>query len=188
MLAVQQRFESTPPVDFESAVSSGFELIKPRLKPGMSVAVGVGSRGISNLSEIVSFVIAEFKKTGAKPFIIPAMGSHGGATPEGQLALLAEYGVAEKSMGVPIRPSMEVTPLGVSAAGRDVLWSREAISADGVFVINRVKPHTSFNGMMGSGLTKMLVVGLGKHAGASAYHAGALTLGYEESLEDLAGV
>ena len=188
MLAVQQRFESTPPVDFESAVSSGFELIKPRLKPGMSVAVGVGSRGISNLSEIVSLVIAEFKKTGTKPFIIPAMGSHGGATPEGQLALLAGYGVAEKSMGVPVRPSMEVAPLGVSAAGRDVLWSREAISADGVFVINRVKPHTSFNGMMGSGLTKMLLVGLGKHAGASAYHAGALTLGYEESLEDLAGV
>ena len=91
-------------------------------------------------------------------------------------------------MWVPIRPSIEVAPLGVSAAGRDVLWSREAIAADGVFVINRVKPHTSFNGMMGSGLTKMLLVGLGKHAGASAYHAGALTLGYEESLEDLAGV
>ena len=188
MLAVQQRFESTPPVDFESAVSSGFELINPRLKPGMSVAVGVGSRGISNLSEIVSLVIAELKKTGAKPFIIPAMGSHGGATPEGQLALLAGYGVAEKSMGVPIRPSMEVAPLGVSAAGREVLWSREAIAADGVFVINRVKPHTDFNGVVGSGLTKMLVVGLGKHAGASAYHAGALTLGYEESLEDLARV
>ncbi|MED6326569.1 MAG: DUF2088 domain-containing protein, partial [Verrucomicrobiota bacterium] len=80
---MQQRFESTPPVDFESAVSSGFELIKPRLKPGMSVAVGVGSRGIFNLSEIVSLVTAELKKTGTKPFIIPAMGSHGGATPEG---------------------------------------------------------------------------------------------------------
>ena len=158
MLAVQQRFEFTPPVDFKSAVSSGFELIKPRLKPGMSVAVGVGSRGISNLSEIVSLVIAELKKTGMKPFIIPAMGSHGGATPEGQMELLAGYGLTEESMGVSIRPSMEVAPLGVSAAGREVLWSREAIAADGVFVINRVKPHTDFNGLMGSGLTKMLVV------------------------------
>jgi len=188
MLVVQQRFESTPPVDFEAVVSSGFGSIKPRLKPGMSVAVGVGSRGISNLSNIVSLVIDELKKAGTNPFIIPAMGSHGGATPEGQLALLAGYGVTEGSMGVPIRSSMEVAPLGVSAAGQEVHWSREAIAADGVFVINRVKPHTDFNGVMGSGLTKMLVVGLGKHTGASAYHAGALTLGYEESLEDLARV
>ncbi len=104
------------------------------------------------------------------------------------MALLAGYGVTEGSMGVPIRSSMEVAPLGVSAAGQEVHWSREAIAADGVFVINRVKPHTDFNGVMGSGLTKMLVVGLGKHTGASAYHAGALTLGYEESLEDLARV
>ena len=188
MLGVQQRFESTPPVDLGSAVSGGLESIKPRLKPGMSVAVGVGSRGISNLSEIVLLVIAELKKAGTNPFIIPAMGSHGGASAEGQLELLAGYGVTEESMEVPIRPSMEVAPLGVSASGREVLWSREAIAADGVVVINRVKPHTDFNGVMGSGLTKMLVVGLGKHAGASAYHAGALTLGYEESLEDLARV
>ena len=116
------------------------------------------------------------------------MGSHGGATPEGQLALLAGYGVTEETMGVPLRASMEVESLGRSAAGCEVLWSREAAAADGVLVINRVKPHTDFKGVMGSGLTKMLVVGLGKHAGASVYHAEALKLGYEPSLSDLAGV
>lgn len=188
MLPVRQRFESSPVVDFSAAVTEGFAAIRPRLKPGMSIAVGVGSRGISNLAEIVSLVIRELKNAGTQPFIIPAMGSHGGATPEGQLALLAGYRVTEETMGVPLRASMEVESLGRSVAGCEVLWSREASTADGVLVINRVKPHTDFKGVMGSGLTKMLVVGLGKHAGASVYHAEALKLGYEPSLSDLAGV
>ena len=106
MLPVRQRFESSPVVDFSAAVTEGFAAIRPRLKPGMSIAVGVGSRGISNLAEIVSLVILELKNAGTQPFIIPAMGSHVGATPEGQLALLAGYGVTEETMGVPLRASM----------------------------------------------------------------------------------
>ena len=188
MLCVRQRLETALPLNVEAAISEGFEAIRPQLKPGMRVALGVGSRGISNLSEIVLLVVKELKSAGTNPFIIPAMGSHGGATAEGQVALLAGYGVTEARMGVPIRPSMEVKQLGKSAAGRDVLWSQEAAAADGVLVINRVKPHTDFSGKIGSGLMKMLVVGLGKHAGAASYHAGALTIGYEQSLIDLTKV
>ncbi len=178
MLCVRQRFETALPLDVEAAISKGFEAIRPQIKPGMRVALGVGSRGISNLSKIVLMIVQELKSAGAMPFIIPAMGSHGGATAEGQVALLAGYGVTEARMGVPIRPSMEVKQLGKSDTGRDVLWSQEATTADGVLVINRIKPHTDFSGKIGSGLMKMLVVGLGKHAGASAYHSGALTIGY----------
>ena len=185
MFRVWQQFEATPPVDVAASVADGFAAIRGQLKPGMRVAVGVGSRGISNLAKVVSAVIGELKSAGAEPFIIPAMGSHGGATPEGQAQLLAGYGVTEASMGVPVCASMEVESLGQPDA---VPWSREALAADGVIVINRVKPHTAFSEPVGSGLTKMLVVGLGKHAGASAYHAAALKLGYGEALMSLAGV
>ena len=188
MLSVRQKFETALPMDVEAAISEGFEAIRPKLKSGMRVGLAVGSRGISNLSEIVLLVVQELKSAGTKPFIIPAMGSHGGATAEGQIALLAGYGVTEAKMGVPIRPSMEVKQLGKSAAGRAVLWSQEATTADGVLVINRVKPHTDFSGNIGSGLMKMLVVGLGKHAGASAYHSEALMVGYEQGLIDLTKV
>ncbi len=188
MFRVHQRFDATPPVDVAASVAAGFPVIHRRLKPGMRVAVGVGSRGISNLAKVVAAVIGELKSAGTEPFIIPAMGSHGGATPEGQAGLLADYGVTEASMGVPVRASMEVKSLGEADDGQDVPWSCEALAADGVVVINRIKPHTDFAGPMGSGLTKMLVVGLGKHAGASAYHAAALKLGYEEALTRLAKV
>ena len=188
MFRVHQRFDATPPVDVATSVAAGFPVIHGRLKPGMRVAVGVGSRGISNLSKVVAAVIGELKSAGTAPFIIPAMGSHGGATPEGQAGLLADYGVTEASMGVPVRASMEVKSLGQADDGQEVPWSYEALAADGVVVINRIKPHTDFAGPMGSGLTKMLVVGLGKHAGASAYHAAALKLGYEAALTRLAKV
>ena len=188
MFRVHQSFDATPPVDVAASIAAGFPAIHGRLKPGMRVAVGVGSRGISNLAKVVAAVIGELKRAGTEPFIIPAMGSHGGATPEGQAGLLADYGVTEASMGVPVRASMEVKSLGLADDGQDVPWSCEALAADGVVVINRIKPHTDFSGPMGSGLTKMLVVGLGKHDGASAYHAAALKLGYEAALTCLAKV
>ena len=188
MFRVHQRFDATLPVDIAASVAAGFQVIHGRLKPGMRVAVGVGSRGISNLAKVVTAVIGELKSAGTEPFIIPAMGSHGGATPEGQAGLLADYGVTEASMGVPVRASMEVKSLGQADDGQEVPWSCEALAADGVVVINRIKPHTDFAGPMGSELTKMLVVGLGKHAGASAYHAAALKLGYEAALTRLAKV
>src|SRR5206468_5218121 len=118
---------------------------------------------------------------GARPFIVPAMGSHGGATPEGQSELLAEYGITEEQLQVPIRASMEAERIGVTPEGVEVFFSAEALRADGVLIVNRVKPHTDFSSDdLGSGLLKMLVVGLGKRVGAANYHTSASRLGYEQ--------
>jgi hypothetical protein len=166
-----------------------FERLRPKIKPGARVAVAVGSRGIANLDKVVGAVIQELRRTGAAPFIVPAMGSHGGATPEGQVRLLADYGVTEERMGAPIRPAMDVERLGVTADGVEVLWSAEAVRSDGVVVVNRVKPHTDFySETLGSGLLKMMVVGLGKRAGAANFHAAAMRLSYEKVLATAARV
>ena len=140
------------------------------------------------MSTIVAGVLERLKAAGARPFILPAMGSHGGATAEGQREVLASYGVTEEAMGVPVCASMEVRPIGTSPDGVPVLCSVEALAADGIVVINRIKPHTDFSGALGSGLLKMLVIGLGKHAGASAMHVAASHLGHERILRGMAGV
>ena len=190
MATVKQRFASTALDDVAGEVRRQLAAahLAESIRPGARIAVSSGSRGIANIPLITRTVVDCIKEAGGEPFLLPAMGSHGGATPEGQAGLLADYGVTEASMGVPVRASMEAGSLGQVEGGQDVPWSREALAADGVIVINRVKPHTDFAGPMGSGLTKMLVVGLGKHAGASAYHAAALTLGYEAALMRLAKV
>jgi hypothetical protein len=170
-------------VDIERALQREFERVRARLKPGTRIAVAVGSRGIANLDRIIRGVIHELRESGAAPFIVPAMGSHGGATPEGQVRLLADYGVTEERMGAPIRAAMDTQCLGATEDGVEVLWSAEAARADGVVVVNRVKPHTDFHSeTLGSGLRKMLVVGLGKQAGAASFHAAAMRLGYERVL------
>ena len=164
------------------------EKVRPRLKPGGRVAVAVGSRGISHLQTIVASVLDLLKAAGAQPFIVPAMGSHGGATPQGQTDLLAEYGVTEQQLRVPIHAAMEVERLGATEDGVDVFFSAEALRADGVVVINRVKPHTDFGGALGSGVLKMMVVGLGKRIGAANYHVASTRLGYEHVLRTIARV
>src|SRR6266705_3757563 len=122
MLAVRQKFPVSPPFDLSAVVQHDFKTqnVLSRLQPGAQIAVGVGSRGISNIKNIVAAVLDQLKAAGAKPFIIPAMGSHGGATPEGQIGVLESYGVTEQSMGVPIRASMEVARLRCSADGVEV--------------------------------------------------------------------
>ena len=162
--------------------------MRPGLKPGARIAVGVGSRGITSLAEIVQGVIEQLRAAGAQPFNFPAMGSHGGATPEGQSELLAGYGVTEAAMGVPIRASLEVRQVGETADGAPVFCSIEALAADGIVLINRIKPHTDFSGELGSGLLKMSVVGLGKRAGAAAMHMAASQLGHERAIRTMAGV
>ncbi len=152
------------------------------------MAVAVGSRGIANLSTVVLRIVEQLSEAGASPFIIPAMGSHGGATPEGQTEVLASYGITEASIGAPIHASLEVREIGVSRDGIPVFCSVEALEADGVIVINRVKPHTDFGGSLGSGLLKMCVVGLGKRAGASAMHAAASRIGHERAIRGIASV
>jgi hypothetical protein len=190
MLAVRQRFPATPPVDIDAAVRHEFkaQLVLSRLHPGAQIAVGVGSRGIANIKKIVAAVLDELKGAGAKPFIIPAMGSHGGATPEGQIGVLESYGITEQSMGVPIRASMEVERLGTSTDGVEVYCSVEALRSDGIVLVNRVKPHTDFSGTHGSGVIKMMVIGLGKRTGAATCHGAAARLGLERVIHGIARV
>jgi hypothetical protein len=148
----------------------------------------VGSRGITNLRAIIAAVIAELRAAGAEPFIIPAMGSHGGATPEGQRDVLGTYDITEATMGVPIRASLDVQQVGTTTEGAPVYCSVEALGADGIVLVNRIKPHTDFRGTLGSGLLKMCVIGLGKRTGAAAMHSAASRIGHERSIRGMAGV
>jgi hypothetical protein len=185
---VRQDFPVLARPDLGAALSQAFVRFRPRLKPGQQVAVAVGSRGIARLSDLVASVLAELRAAGAAPFLVPAMGSHGGGTAEGQMTLLRDYGITEEALGVPIRPALDVQRLGTTANGLEVWFSTEALRADAILLVNRVKPHTDFAGALGSGLLKMAVVGLGKHVGATRYHAAALRLGYQEVLQAMAKV
>ncbi|QDR83394.1 lactate racemase domain-containing protein [Sporomusa termitida] len=149
--------------------------IAGRVKQDMRVAIAVGSRGMAEIPRIVKVVVEELQRRGARPFIVPAMGSHGGATAAGQKQLLASLGVTESSAGCPIVASMEVVALGELNNGLPVLMDQAAATADGIVVINRVKAHSAFSGTNESGLVKMLAIGLGKQKGAAACHA----LGFE---------
>ena len=156
---------------------------------GCRVAVAVGSRGIDRLPVVVHAVVEWLRARGASPFLVPAMGSHGGATAEGQTDVLATLGVTEASAGAPIRAAMDVVELGHTASGVRVVTAREAREADGIVLINRVKPHTDFvSPRLGSGLTKMAVIGLGKYEGAAGCHLAAQTLGYERAILEAAAV
>ena len=156
---------------------------------GQRIAVGAGSRGIDRIAEVLGAVVATLKARGARPFIVPAMGSHGGGTAEGQVELLDSYGISEATMGAPLRPSMDVVEIGRTPAGEPVFTAREALEADGVVLINRVKPHTDFESVrVGSGLLKMTAIGLGKVEGAAAAHRAARRHGYEESITAAARV
>jgi hypothetical protein len=141
-----------------------------RLRRGGRVAVGVGSRGIANLAVMVRATLDTIRDLGGKPFIVAAMGSHGGATPEGQRTLLAEYGISEQALGVPVKSDMDAERIGTNSWGEPVYWDRNALAADHVVTVSRVKPHTDFRGKLESGVGKMLVIGLGKRDGAAQHH------------------
>jgi hypothetical protein len=188
MLRVRQNFPKPPPLDIPATVGAEFQKVRGRIKQGARIAVGVGSRGITNLAAIVSAVLENIRAAGAEPFIISAMGSHGGATPEGQRAILAEYGITESSMSVPILASMETRQVGTTKDSVPVYCSTVALNADGIILVNRVKPHTDFSGKLGSGLLKMAVIGLGKRDGATAMHGAASRLGHEAMIRKMARV
>lgn len=185
---IRQNFPPSPPLDIAATVAAEFGRLRTRIPPGARIAVAVGSRGITHLVEIVRAVLGEIRSAGAVPFIIPAMGSHGGATPEGQRAVLADYGLTEAAMGVPILASLDVRQLGTTGDGVPVFCSTDALAADGVVLVNRIKPHTDFFGALGSGLVKMSVIGLGKRTGATAMHQAAMHLGYERVIRSMARV
>ena len=141
------------------------------VKSGMSIAIAVGSRGVDQIPALVRTTVEELKKKGAKPFVIPAMGSHGGATAEGQADVLAHLGVTEQSVGCPIISSMEVVEISRLSNGLPVYMDKNAYHADGIVLINRIKPHTAFRGPNESGLVKMIAIGLGKQKGAETCHS-----------------
>jgi len=182
LVTLRQRFPDRCAPDLETRIAADLPSVLGPLKPGARVAVAVGSRGISQNLAVVRAVIDQLRSRDARPFVLPAMGSHGGGSAEGQLALLADFGLSESTLGVPFRASMAVQSLGSVYPGFDVVAAEEALGTDGILLINRIKPHTDFAGSVGSGLLKMLVVGLGKHAGATRFHAAASRFGYEPVL------
>lgn len=171
VLRVRQQFDRTEIPHVQAEVRRVLEAsgLAERLRPGLSIALTAGSRGIDRIVEVLAALAAWLKEHGAKPFLVPAMGSHAGATAEGQTALLAGLGITEASVGAPIRSSMETALLG-RVDGLPVHLDRLAAEADGIVVVNRIKPHTSYHGPCESGLIKMLAVGLGKREGAEAVH------------------
>lgn len=173
IVKIRQKFNTSRIEDIPAEVRKQLEAIniEDMAKPGMRIAVTAGSRGIANIALIIKTVCDILKEHGAEPFIVPAMGSHGGATAEGQVKVLAKLGITESTMEVPIISSMEVVEVGRTENGAPVYMDKNAFNADGIAVVNRVKPHTDFSGEIQSGLMKMMAVGLGKHAGCSTMHA-----------------
>jgi len=173
MVKIRQKFKAPIIKDIKSELSREVakSRLKERIKPGDKVAITAGSRGISRIAEIIAVMVKEVKELGGDPFIVPAMGSHGGATAEGQIAVLKSYGITESSVDAPIRSSMEVVKIGEIREDVPVLMDKIAFNSDAIVVINRVKLHTSFRGPGESGLMKMLSIGLGKHAGACLVHS-----------------
>lgn len=172
MVRVRQEFRAPRIVDVASALRE--QLARPDIsrlvKPGVRIAVAVGSRGIADIAQIAKVTVAELKRLGAEPFIVPAMGSHGGATAEGQKEVLASLGVTAESAGCPILSGMDVVEVGSLGNGLPVLVDRHAAQAGGIVVINRIKAHNAFSGRYESGLVKMITIGLGNQKGADAAH------------------
>ncbi len=184
MLRVRQNFPDRRIRDIQGEIrkqltAAGFAA---RVKPGARIAIGVGSRGIANISTIVRSVVEFWQDAGCHPFIFPAMGSHGAATAEGQADVLAHFGVHEATMGCPVISALDVVSVGSTAEGIETFMDRHAFESDGIFLVGRVKWHTDFAGKIESGLFKMMAIGLGKFAGAQRYHTYAYKLGLEHAI------
>jgi hypothetical protein len=166
---VEQRVETPPSLaDIREGVREALRSVE---LPTGKVAIGVGSRGVARIGEVVAALVQALKEADAQPFVVPAMGSHGASTAEGQARVLAHLGVSEDRVGCPVRATMETVKLGETPAGVSVYMDRNAHEADSVVVVNRVKPHTAFRGTVESGPTKMLAIGLGKQRGAHSIHS-----------------
>jgi hypothetical protein len=172
LLRIRQHFERPRVENVAAAVRTALERLDlgRTIRPGQTVALTAGSRGIANIPLVLKSVAGFLKDLGARPFLVPTMGSHGGGTAEGQRAVIESYGITESYVGVPIRASMEVVSLGSTPEGYPVVLDKHASEADHIGVVARVKPHTGYHGPIESGLLKMMLIGLGKHVGALNYH------------------
>jgi hypothetical protein len=184
MIRLRQTFSGPRVADIPRTVAERLSAAGLPIKRGDTVAVGAGSRGIANIDVIVGATVRWLRDLGARPFVFPAMGSHGGGTPEGQLSVLAHYGITEATMGCAIRATMDVVQVG-EALGLPVWLDRLAAEADWIGLVNRVKPHTDFKGSIESGLFKMMTIGLGKYKGAIQYHRANVQHGYETVITDV---
>lgn len=190
MYRVRQQLPADRLADVPGEVARQLSLLKlaDQVRPGQSVAVTVGSRGIAGIAVITRAIVQHLLGLGARPFIVPAMGSHGGATAEGQREVIEGYGVTEEFVGCPIRSSMETVVVTQTRQGVPVHFDRYAFEADHVIVAGRIKPHTRFVGEVESGLHKMMLIGLGKHAGALVYHQAIHDCTFGEIIRDVADV
>ncbi len=188
LFRVRQSFDAQRVDDIPATVQrelSRLELGR-RISPGQTVAITAGSRGVANIAVIIKAAVKHFQTLGAQPFIVPAMGSHGGGTAEGQRELIEGYGVTEEAMGCPIRASMETVVVCQAAEGFPVHFDKHAFEADHVLVVGRVKPHTNFVGDIESGLMKMMLIGLGKHSGAKIYHRAIMNYSFGQIVRSVA--
>ena len=188
MFHARQTFPRPRVDDVTAAVRGELERLFPSatIRPGAEIGITVGSRGISGIATIVRAAVDFFKGRGAKPFILPAMGSHGGAQAENQAQLIAHYGVTEETMGCPVRPAMETHGLGRTDEGVEALLAQTAWQSDGVLLMNRIKPHTDYKGRIESGLTKICAIGLGKYNGAREIHRHLFDVGLGEAIRSVA--
>jgi len=188
LFKLRQHFRRPIETAVPAAVRREIAPFLTQVKAGQRIAITGSSRGISDQLPVLRECVAALRERGAEPFITPAMGSHGGATAEGQIGILTDGGITETTLGCPIRSSMEVVQVGETETGFPVYQDRLAHDADGVLVFCRVKPHTGFTGRVESGVCKMLVIGLGKQAGASRIHQQALRHGMERLVLDAARI
>jgi hypothetical protein len=190
LVRIRQNFPQRKLRDVAAAVQAEMEAAEwtQAIRPGSRIAVGVGSRGISNIDVITRAVVDFWKSRGAQPFLIPVMGSHGAASAEGQADVLAHYGITEQTMGAPVLSSLDVVKIGATPEGIDVSMDRTALESDGVMLLSRVKWHTSFEGKLESGVHKMMAIGLGKWEGAKRYHAWSLRIGMEAVIRSVGKV
>lgn len=181
---VRQTFNNDLLEDVEGTLLRGLEEKCAEIKPGARIAITCGSRGIDHYADMVRTIVSFVKEKGGEPFLVPAMGSHGGATAKGQAGILRGFGITEESCGAPIISSMEVVEIGKTNKGLPVYIDKNAYEADGIILLNRVKPHTSFRGKHESGLVKMLAIGLAKQKGAEQTHF----LRFENMAENIVAV
>ena len=179
MYRIHQKFDDTCVEDIQETVNTELsKLSLTAIKPGQQVAITAGSRGVANIADIIKAIVEFMKSLQAEPFVFPAMGSHGGATAEGQVAILEQLGVTESYVKAPIYASMEVEEISQTEDGVPVFIDRHAYSADHIIVVNRIKCHTKFKAGVESGLMKMMAIGMGKQKGAELYHKAAIQYGF----------
>ncbi len=190
MIRVKQRFEAPVVNNLPTAITAELDRIDVTSIVGKSssVAVTAGSRGVADIAVVVKATVDYLKRIGVKPFIVPAMGSHGGATAAGQREILAHYGITEESMGVPIKATMDVVEIGQTADKLPVYLDRYAAQADYIVPLNRIKAHTDFSGSVESGLMKIMAIGLGKQKGANTYHRASVHYGFEHVITTVGGL